>query len=368
MKILYVTTVSITMGFFPEHFKMLVEEGYEVELASNFEQPLREDIVAFGFEVHYIPFSRSPLSKDNIKAYKQLKKLITEKEYDIVHCHTPVAAICTRLACRKARKNGTKVFYTAHGFHFYKGAPLKNWLVYYPAEWLCSFWTDTLITINKEDYHRAQQHMHAKRTVYVPGVGIDLNKFGSVSLNRTEKRKELGIPENAVLLLSVGELNENKNHETIIKAIAELERYDIYYVIAGTGDKRERLQKIIDENNLSAQVHLLGFRKDISELCGAADIFCFPSYREGLSISVMEAMAAGLPIICSKIRGNTDLIENGKGGYLIAPNAIASFADAIQKLAKSPEFRKRMGEYNMTLALKYDIEAIVEQMKGIYKQ
>ena len=239
MKILYVTTVSITMGFFPEHFKMLVEEGHEVELASNLEKQLREDIVAFGFEAYHIPFSRSPLSKDNIKAYKQLKKLITEKEYDIVHCHTPVAAICTRLACRKARKNGTKVFYTAHGFHFYKGAPLKNWLVYYPAEWLCSFWTDTLITINREDYHRAQQHMHAKKTVYVPGVGIDLNKFGSVSLDRAEKRRELGIPENAVLLLSVGELNENKNHETVIRAIAGM---DVYYILAGQGDRQEKLE------------------------------------------------------------------------------------------------------------------------------
>ena len=364
MKILYVTTVSITMGFFPEHFKMLVEEGYEVELASNLEQQLREDIVAFGFEVHYIPFSRSPLSKDNIKAYKQLKKLITEKEYDIVHCHTPVAAMCTRLACRKARKNGTKVFYTAHGFHFYKGAPLKNWLVYYPAEWLCSFWTDTLITINKEDYHRAQQHLHAKRTVYVPGVGIDLNKFGSVSLDRTEKRKELGIPENAVLLLSVGELNENKNHETIIKAIAELERYDIYYVIAGTGDKRERLQKIIDENNLSVRVHLLGFRKDISGLCGAADIFCFPSYREGLSVSLMEAMAKGLACAVSQIRGNVDLIDKD-GGRLFAPNSIDDCKRTLEHLLNSD--RKAMGRHNMEKIKEFDVGTVVERMRKIYK-
>ena len=361
MKILYVTTVSITMGFFPEHFKMLVEEGHKVELASNLEKQLREDIVAFGFEAYHIPFSRSPLSKDNIKAYKQLKKLITEKEYDIVHCHTPVAAICTRLACRKARKNGTKVFYTAHGFHFYKGAPLKNWLVYYPAEWLCSFWTDTLITINREDYHRAQQHMHAKKTVYVPGVGIDLNKFGSVSLDRAEKRRELGIPENAVLLLSVGELNENKNHETVIRAIAGM---DVYYILAGQGDRQEKLKAVVNEVGMSGRVKLLGYRTDLGELYETADAFVFPSYREGLSVSLMEAMAKGLVCAVSQIRGNVDLIDKD-GGRFFAPNSIDDCKRTLEHLLNSD--RTAMGQHNMEKIKEFDVGTVVERMRKIYK-
>ena len=207
MKILYVTTVSGTMVFFPDHIKMLQDEGHTVELAANFDQPLSARVAQLGCIQHHIPFSRSVYSKDNIRAYFEIRKLILSEKFDIIHTHTPNASVLVRLACRKMRKRELKVFYTAHGFHFYKGAPLKNWLIYFPVEWVCSHWTDVLITINQEDHQLAKRQMKAKKVEYVPGVGIDINRFRNEKLNRQEKRQSLGIKENSIVLLSVGELN-----------------------------------------------------------------------------------------------------------------------------------------------------------------
>ena len=368
MKILYVTTVSSTMNaFFKAHIEMLVDEGHSVDLACNDAGwPIDEFYKKLGCEYHHIDFSRSPLSRDNFSAYGQLKKLIGNGKYDIVHCHTPNASVITRLVCRKFRKkNGLKVFYTAHGFHFYKGAPRLNWMVYYPIEKLCSRFTDKLITINKEDYELAKSKFKAAETYYVPGVGIDLSRFENVRVDRNAKRCEIGVPEDAFLLLSVGELNENKNHQVIIRAIAKLGDPKIHYAIAGVGDKRDHLLEIAKELGVDGQVHLLGYRKDIPELNSVADVFCFPSMREGLSASLMEAMACGLPCVVSKIRGNVDLI-NENGGFISEFSNAEGFANAIFSLSVDSNLRKNMGEYNEQCSRMYDINVIVGKMKEVY--
>ena len=311
MKILYVTTIGATMLFFKSFIRQLLDEGNTVDIATN-ENVSRvpECYKEWGSIIYQIDTSRSPLNKGNIKAIKQIKQLVEREKYDIVHCHTPIAAMCTRLACLKVRKNVTKVFYTAHGFHFYKGAPLKNWLAYYPVEKVCAHFTDMLITINKEDYELAKKKMKAKCVKYVPGVGIDLGKFEKVVIDKNAKRKELGIPNDKTLLLSVGELNENKNHETVIRAI---EGWNVYYIIAGSGPLQNHLQNVIDELGMGTRVILLGYRGDVEELYQIADVYILPSIREGLNVSVMEAMASKLPVVCSNIRGNRDLVDE-KGG------------------------------------------------------
>ncbi|MCD8327082.1 MAG: glycosyltransferase family 4 protein [Lachnospiraceae bacterium] len=360
MKILYVTTVSITMSFFEAHFRMLLEEGHTVELACNCEEPLPDFCVDMGLKVYSIPFSRSPLSKDNLTAAGELKKVVEAGHYDIVHTHTPTASACVRLVCRKFRKQGLKVFYTAHGFHFYQGAPAKNWLLFYPVEWLCAHWTDVLITINKEDFERAKRSFRAGKVLYIPGVGIDLEKFGKQSADRTAKRRELGIPEDAVLLLSVGELNENKNHETMIKALKGM---DIYYCIAGQGDKESNLRKLASELGMENRVKLLGYRKDVRELYQTADAFVFPSYREGLSVSLMEAMASGLPCVASRIRGNTDLIDE-KGGVLFDPHSTDQASQAVRTLLAGN--RRAMGEYNMQKVRRFSTQDVICQLRDVY--
>lgn len=361
MKILYVTTVGSTMAFFQDLIKELLNEGHAVDIATN--ESIRktpECYTQWGCRVFPISCSRSPLANGNLIAIDQIRKLVENEKYDIVHCHTPVAAMCTRLACRNSHKSGTKVFYTAHGFHFYKGAPLKNWLLYYPVEKLCAHFTDVLITINQEDYALARKKMKARRVEYVPGVGIDLQKFGQTAKDRATKRMELGIPENATLLLSVGELNKNKNHEAVIRAIAAM---DVYYMIAGQGDLQEHLQRVIDDLKISDKVKLLGYRSDVGELCAAADAFVLPSYREGLPVAVMEAMASGLPVACSQIRGNTDLIDEN-GGVLFDPHSVGECKKAIEAL-KDMDLEK-IGAYNRERIREFEVGNVNEIMSTLY--
>jgi len=356
------------MGFFKSFIKELTDMGHMVEIACNDETaPVPDFYNELGCTVHRLSCSRSPFSKGNIKAVKQIRRLVEENGYDIVHCHTPVAAACTRLACRKLRrKQGVKVFYTAHGFHFYKGAPLKNWLIYYPVEKLCARFTDKLITINQEDYALARRKMRAGEVIYVPGVGVDLSRFRNVPTDKTNKRAELGIPTDATVLLSVGEVNENKNHQIIIRAMARLHRDDLHYLIAGVGPKDEELKLLAENMGLTGKVHLLGYRKDVPELCYTADIFCFPSYREGLGLAAIEGMACGLPIVTSNVHGINDYSTEGVTGYKCGPNDVEGFAKAIQRLAEDCSLRVDMGAQNVEKAKKYDVKLINHQMKSIY--
>ena len=366
MKILYITTISATInGFFKPHIDMLVSEGHQVDIACNdSDMPLDELFERLGCRFYRVDFSRSPLSKENLRAWGQLKKVVKEGGYDIVHCHTPNASVITRLVCRKyRRKHGLKVFYTAHGFHFYKGAPMLNWMVFYPVEKLCARFTDKLITINKEDYALAKKKFHPGEVCYVPGVGVDLSRFENVQVDRAAKRREIGVPEEAFLLLSVGELNENKNHQIIIRALAGLKNPQIHYAIAGLGEKHDSLLALAEELGIRERVHLLGYRKDVVELYHCADVFCFPSYREGLSVSLMEAMACSLPVVCSRIRGNVDLIDE-KGGKLFDPRDLESCLSALHSAADDKEHR--MGEHNSRRIRGFSETAVLDAMRSIY--
>ncbi len=368
MRILYVTTISLTVNtFFKPHIDMLLKEGHEVDIACNYNDlAIDEFYINLGCKVHQIDFSRSPLSMDNLIAYGQLKNVIRKGNYDIVHCHTPNASVITRLVCRNLRKKtALKVFYTAHGFHFYKGAPKFNWMVFYPIEKVCSRFTDKLITINQEDYKLAKKNFQACEVYYVPGVGIDLSRFENIQVDRGVKRREIGVPEDAVLLLSVGELSVRKNHKAVLEALAQIEGNNIHYAIAGQGELLFELQAFAKTNGISDRVHLLGYRRDIAELYKSADICCFPSIHEGLPVAVMEAMACGLPVICSRIRGNMDLIDSSVSGILFAHNNVEECRQAIENMLDRD--RAIIGDNNKLVVKKYSIESIVELMKSIYQ-
>ncbi|SDN15830.1 glycosyltransferase family 4 protein [Acetanaerobacterium elongatum] len=334
---LFVATVTgHILAFHTPYIKMLTEMGYSVDVAAY-----GDEHVPYAVKQFFLPFQRNPFSWHNLKAYRSLKKLIDANQYELIHCHTPVAGILTRFAARKARRNGTRVLYTAHGFHFYKGAPLINWLLYYPAELLCSNWTDTLITINHEDFERASRHFHAAQIEYVPGVGIDVDKYANCAVDRAQKRREIGVPEDALLLISAGELNQNKNHEVIIKAIAQLHDPLVYLVLCGIGELREPLEALARSLGVADRVLFLGYRADMPELYKVSDVFVFPSFREGLSASLMEAMACGLAVICSDIRGNRDLITDNINGLLCRQNIPEAYASCIEFL-KDPAARLRL--------------------------
>ena len=364
-KALFIATVGRFFRFELNDIGILQTMGYEVHCAANYELSEEDNIELGNVVKHQICFSRSPFAKSNVAAYKELKELLEEDDYSLVHCHTPMGGVLGRLAARKYRKGGTRVIYTAHGFHFYKGAPLKNWLLYYPVEWLCAHWTDELITINKEDYARAQKHMHAKRVDYVPGVGIDVSKFENVCIEKKAKRREIGVPENAFLLISIGELSIRKNHKVVIQALKQIDDPNVHYIIGGIGPLESELKKYTEELGISDQVHFLGFRTDVAELYKVSDVFCFPSIQEGLPVALMEAMACGLPVVCSKIRGNVDLVGE-QFEFLVGPKDAAGFQKSIEKLIKSPELRSKIGEENQLQVKNFETKVVLENMKKIY--
>ncbi|MDD7601319.1 MAG: glycosyltransferase [Firmicutes bacterium] len=329
MRILYVTTIGLTMGFFKSFINDLIQEGHVVDIACNdTDAKVPECYREWGCNVYPLSCSRTPVNAGNLRAIKEIKKLAEDNHYDIVHCHTPIAGACTRLACRSLRKRGTRVIYTAHGFHFYKGAPLLNWLIYYPVEKFCAHFTDTLITINHEDYELAKKKMKARQVEYVPGVGIDAEKFRNTDVDKQAKRKELGIPEDAFLLLSVGELNENKNHELVIKGLAYIADQNIHYAIAGMGPLNHYLRNLAQKLGVDNCVHLLGYRNDISEIYKMADADVFPSLREGLGMAAIEGLASGLPVICLDNRGTREYTDFD-GVFVCSKSEPQNMADAI---------------------------------------
>jgi glycosyltransferase involved in cell wall biosynthesis len=240
-------------------------------------------------------------------------------------------------------------------------------MLFYPVEKFCARYTDILITINREDYKIAKK-FQTRKVEYIQGVGVDVKKILSLNINRNSKRNELGIPEDAFVMLSVGELNKNKNHQLVINSIAKLNNPNIYYIICGEGELVSYLKKLIIKLNLGKKVKLLGYRKDILEINKLADVFVFPSFREGLSLALMEAMACENPVICSNIRGNVDLIEEGKGGYLLKPNDMDGFASKIEYLERNREVCSEMGKVNLDNVRKYDKDNIKSRIEEIYSK
>lgn len=367
-KVLFCATVVKThiMEFHIPFLKLFQDQGWRTAVAArnDYENP-KDCVIPYCDDYFDIPFERSPLKPGNLRAYRMLKKVIDQGDYDIIHCHTPVGALLARLAAVGARKRGTKVMYTAHGFHFFKGAPLKNWLVYFPPEWICSFLTDVLITINREDFAFAQKHMHPRQLEYVPGVGVDTSRFGGFGAERQGVRESLGIGEEEFFLLSVGELTPNKNHESVIRAMKLLEDAPIRYCIAGRGERMEELKALVRELGLEGKVQLLGYRNDVPKLYAGADAFVFPSFREGLSVALMEAMSAGLPCIVTPIRGNTDLIEDNVQG-IHAGFTPEELAAGIRRVYEDCSLRTRLGRGAQEKVKLFDCANVHGKMKEIY--
>ena len=372
------SVISLIEWFNKENLCFLKDElGCEVHIACNFDYMEDTDVQRTekyisqlrdqGFTLHNIAFARSPFSKRNFDAYKKLKKLITIGNFDLIHCHTPTVSMMTRLAAKKARKSGSVVMYTCHGFHFHNSSPRKNWLLYYPIEKSMSRLCDYIVTINKEDYERAKT-FHCANVRYIPGVGVDIDRIKNLSVNKKEKRESIGVPDDATLIVSTGELIRRKNHEVIIRALAMIKDLPIYYVIAGKGELNEYLSNLIDELELSERVFLLGFRTDVFELYHVADISAFPSKIEGLGLSGIEAMAAGIPLVSSNVHGILDYVIDGETGYAVKPDDVKGFAEAIRKLAENPQLRESMREKCIKAVAPFDMPNALELMLNIYSE
>lgn len=370
-KVLFVATYGGFLSSFEmNNMHILKNMGYEVHCAANFDNKQyneRPQILSnFGVVKHNILFDRSPFSGKNFICYKKLEKLIIEENYILIDTHNPVVSVLSRLAARKTKNS--KIVYTAHGFFFYKGCPFKNKLVYKTIESIMARKTDYLITINKEDFEAAKKMKLRKMAIYVPGIGLDKEKIDLICVNRKEKRTELGIGLNTTIIIMVGELIDRKNYLNAFNSFKKINMNDVKVLICGTGEKQDEYTKYVKENGLEDKVVFLGFRYDVIELLKSSDIFLFPSYQEGLSVALMEAMACKLPIIASKIRGNVDLIDNN-GGILVDTKSIDEISLALNSLInKTPEEKEKMGLYNYQKVDNFTITKVDEIMKQFYKE
>lgn len=377
-QILVITTIS---GFLPQFeqndVRILQEMGCTIHYASNFENPVyafdTQSLTEAGIHLHHIDVEKSPTHlRANHRAVKQLLRIIEENQIDIIHCHNPLGGVTGRLAaCLSKRK--PYVIYTAHGFHFYEGAPAFNWMFFYPVERILAHVTDQLITINREDLERAKR-FHLKKggnVVQIHGVGVDPKRFAPNRQIEKTKRAELGIPENAFHIVTAAELNENKNQGIVIRAISRIAKasgHRVCYTICGKGPMDEKLRLLAKKLGVEQQVRLLGYRTDMEEILQTADCFVFPSYREGLGVAAVEALLCGVPLIAADNRGTREYVQDGINGIVCRADSVQDFANAIELLQQNRELRDSLATVSRDTAVEFTIEEVEKTMRSVYQR
>lgn len=365
-KVLFVATVDDhILNFHTPFLKWFKDKGFQVHVASN-----GNSDIPYCDEKYNIPFDRSPISINNLTAYKELKKNIEENQYKLIHCHTPVGGVLTRLASRNLRKNGSKVLYSAHGFHFFKGAPLKNWILYYPIEKWMSKYTDCLITTNYEDYERVINSFHSKSIKLVNGVGVNLHDYKPQTIERKKKlREEYGYKNDDFILVFAGELSYRKHQDLLIDMISLLKHDipNIKLLLAGVGDLFDQYKSRVKLLGIEEYVHFIGYRNDLGNIMSLSDISVSSSRQEGLPVNVMMAMALGLPLVVTDCRGNRDLVTQGTNGYVVGVNDVNGFAEAVKKIYESQELQNHFSENSLELIKSYSLENIIQEMGKIYE-
>lgn len=354
--------------------KLLREYGFCVHYASNFSRPVyridEEKLAHNGVILHQIVLRKSPFQLlENGRAIWQLSEIIDQEKIDLIHCHTPMGGVAARLAAYMSKRN-PYVIYTAHGFHFYHGAPLRNWILYYTAERFLARYTDQLITINREDYLRAKT-FRLKRggsVAQIHGVGVDFDRFQERAELRAAMRHRLEIPERGFHIVSAAELNKNKNQKTIIQSVAALDDSDIYYSICGGGPGEETLRRSIAELGLDGRVRLLGYRDDLDAVLQSADCFAFPSFREGLGVAAIEALACGIPVLAADNRGTREYMKDGVNGIVCKAGDVGAFAQAIKRLKTDERFRRELSRNcRSSVYPQFSMEDVDWRMRRIYQ-
>ena len=368
-KILYVTTVSSTINaFLVPHIKYLIEQGYKVDVATNITDEVDKSLIDIGARVFKVDFQRTPISLKNSRAYKQIREIQKNEKYDMVHVHTPVASFVTRYALRKEKN--LKIIYTCHGFHFYKGGSILNWMLFYPIEYLAARWTDKLITINSEDLEVAKKFKLRNNgsVSKIHGVGIEKEKYVVENFDKSEYRRKLNLENEDFVILVLAELNKNKNHIQLIKAMSKLkDKYpNIKALFAGVGPLEEEIKSQIKDYGLENNIQLLGWRNDVKELINSCDIVGLFSKREGLGKCLLEGMICGKAVIATNTRGPRELIENNKNGYLIKLNDYETTAKIIQEIYVYSENRNIFEKESIKKSNKYLIQNVLKELFEIY--
>ena len=369
MKVLYTATVlSHVCQFHLPYLQMLQEQGHEVHVAAHDNLAVKNGLQLNYCDHHIeIPFVRAPYDLRNIKAYKKLETLVNGEHYDVIICNTPVGGILTRLAAKKSRKNGTKVIYIAHGFHFYKGASKINWFLYYPLEKEMARFCDVVVTINEEDYQFAQKRFPGK-VEHIHGIGVSDERYHpALKDEQVKMRQKEGLSEDDFVVICTGELNENKNQKTLISAAALLKDNipNLKVLLAGNGPKEQELLDQIAAEHLEDTVKLLGYRTDLERIVPAVDVVVSCSKREGLPLNIVEAMLCKKPVVASINRGNAELVVDNTTGYLLRPEDVAGFAKRIFQLSHDAALIKQLGEAGFQKASLYTVRSVKQELMSL---
>jgi glycosyltransferase EpsD len=370
MKVLLTATVqSHICQFHKPLVEVLHAHGCEVHVAARDNLAEKNGLkLDFVEKVYDIPFARSPKSTDNIRAYRELKKIIDTGKYDIIHCNTPVGGVVTRLAARKARGKGTKVYYTAHGFHFYEGAPKKNWIVFYPIEKFFSRFTDKLITITEEDYSLAQKKFHCE-VDHIHGVGVDEKRYYPVDENEKMRlRQKMGFLPTQKIILCVGELLPNKNQKMAVHMMKRIvEKYPkAQLLLAGNGPEREALEQEIQSCNLENNVRMLGYCTELQTYQHIVDVLISCSKREGLPLNIVEAMLSGTPVVASVNRGHKELIRDGENGFLVSVNDTHRMSECVLEILNKDEVAATLRKNALKYISDYSYSMVKRELENIY--
>lgn len=347
------------------YLKWFYDSGYEVHVACNGNAEIPYCEVR-----HQIDFIRSPFSLDHIKVYFQFSSLLKEHVFVLIHCHTAVASIITRFAARTQRKNnGLKVFYTAHGFHFFKGSPWYYWAIFYPIERFFSKFTDCIITINSEDYELATEKFHCKDVRRVCGMGVNGKMFGPVdSLEKLKLRNNMGLSPDSKVIIYTAEFIKRKNHEFLIRCSKELKVKfpDLIILLPGRGRLHEKMRELAISLGVSDFVYFLGFRDDIHKLLALSDIAVSTSKQEGLGLHIVEAMMCGLTVVATKDRGHREILNHEVNGYLFDQGDKESFIHYIDLIFSNDDLCKELSLMAIQTAHKFDLEIALDEMAKIY--
>jgi glycosyltransferase EpsD len=368
-KILYIATSDIHISTFHiPYLKMIKSEGHELHLIVENRGNL---VFPFVDKTIHLIFPRSIFRFQNLKAYNRLKMIIDSGNYNLIHCHTPIPSMLTRIASIKARKKGVKVLYTAHGFHFFKGAAYKYWLLYFTAEWFLSFFTDSIITMNKEDYQLAKSNLKSNGVYYIKGIGVDSGKFlMREPEERIMIREKLGFTKDDFILTYVAEFIHRKNHKFIIECIPELQKSipELKVLLIGKGILFDKCKNDVLNLGLSNCIKFFGFRNDVDLFASITDIGVSSSRQEGLPIGLAEQMCCSVPIVATTERGHKELIDEGINGYLFPQNDGLAFINAILKLYLNSSLREQMGVRGRKKAMEFTIENSLKSMLKIYNK
>lgn len=367
-KILFTASIAYHFkAFHLPYLKWLQDQGFETHVACN-------TIIDLPFvdKVWDVPFARNPFAPQNIRAYLQLKKIIDRENYLLINCHTPAASVITRLAAIDARKLNTKLIYTAHGFHFFKGAPLKYWVLFFPVEKFLTQMTDAVITINSEDFNLIKKTGSKKANYFlIPGIGVNRLNFHPVEINIQQNlRKEKNISLHKKILIYSAEFIPRKNHQFIIESVASYPEtfQNMLILFAGKGKDEIKLVEKVNELKLNHIIKFIGFRTDIDEIYKLSDIGISSSKQEGLGLNLVEEMMCGLPLIATEDRGHKEIISHNKNGLLFPQSDKKAFANAVQKLVSDPGLYQRFRKNAIIDGEKFELSKSLRAVTAIYKQ